>query len=297
MSIIPIHSRTFEGPFLIYKRYFIYRIMRISIFIEHAGHEVFHKEAAILKQFYKDTIAEYDLDMEVFTYTNSDLPDIKIQDNDIMIPGDPLNDWGKRSYLVMSYIQDYVDCDYIVKTNTSTVLNLKALSEFCNSKSFQKTLKFYTMWNHALYHPNVSESGYIEYLLGKMYLYPKQFLSDIIRVWDEATVKGAEIWNTCWGCPPTDDIIMTAAYNILKFPIEKMYGRFMGLYGYDNGLYHPKFNDDIKKCISYVVKMPFSGNMNGIQAINIDEKDMRTMMEIPVLEYTIDIIKSIQKYM
>lgn len=255
---------------------------KISIFIEAAGHELWETEANILEEFYNETIREYDLDMEVYIYTSCSGPTY-ISGHHINVSGDARINWSERTPYILNFIQQHINCEYVVKTNTSTVLNLLRLEELCNSKKFKESSKFYTLHQWFLYSPILTD-GIMETLLGKMYLFPKSFIPDILDNWYPSVSEANKVWGDIYEELAPDDIIMSFVWKSLKFEHEVLPDKYLYVFG-DQVI-------DIKDCIAIVVRTP----KDMIYEINEDmnELDARYILEPPILKFVISTIKSIQ---
>ena len=270
--------------------------MKIAIFIECAGGELFEKEADILVDFYNRIIKKYDLDIEVFTYKNYDGSEIVVNNNRILIPGqnddqDPNRAWGLRLFDIMNYIYNNVDCDYVIKTNTSSVLNLKELIMFMNSGEFINNPGLYcgVLWwydnKHSKYHE-------LSITNGKLWIYPRYYLSEVVESFDryKGILDECVTWhNSSFGTGPEitvpDDSVMTFIcknHNIPTYqvPMSQVVD-----------IYNARYWHDVKSTLSTIDSADPKHAILFIVKIRVDRED-RMKHEIPLLYFTTKVVEN-----
>lgn len=115
--------------------------MKIGIFIQSSNQELYSKNTQIIKDYYKRARAGLQDEFDIYSFTSN--PDSScdysyIYDDEMLLAcndrkvGIKIYEWISNTiYLMPKY-------DVVVKTNATTFLNLKRLSEFCSSELFDK---------------------------------------------------------------------------------------------------------------------------------------------------------------
>lgn len=248
--------------------------MKIAIFIECAGNEFFQKEADYIIDSYNRTISRYGLDMEVFTYKNCDEGDMRIEDHTILIPGDMRDGWADRIYTVLNYIQEHVDCKWVVKTNTSTLLNLVTLDRFAENRA--------PVWYHCVDIKFWCDAFTLNILTGKFWMFPKGFIPIITKDFYNMLPDIDYWWNDNWGSDRShrapDDAIISYIATIKNVPSEiipqhmivDIYNEwFSGLNNLSPG--------DMQSAMVYVLRMHVSDDIALEMGIR-DKFELKTML-------------------
>jgi hypothetical protein len=190
--------------------------VKAAIFIESAGGEFFQKEAECIISSYNRMITRYGLDMEVFTYKNCDGGEVRLEDHTILIPGDMRDGWADRIYNVLVYIHEHVDCKWVIKTNTSTVLNLVELDQFMENRA--------PSWYHCIETKFWGESFTLNILPGKFWLFPKEFIPTVIEDFYNMLPNIDYWWDSNWGTNQLhrapDDAIISYITTMKNIPSE-----------------------------------------------------------------------------
>lgn len=191
--------------------------MKAAIFIESAGDEFFQKEAECIINSYNRIIAGRGLDMKVFDYKNCDSGKVRLENHTIMVPGTG-DGWADRIYEVLVYIRDFIDCEWVIKTNTSTVLNLVELDRFIEAHSHD--LK----WYHCIETKFWGESFTLNILPGKFWLFPKKFIPSVIEDFYNMLPDIDYWWDCNWGTNQLhrapDDAIISYIATMKNVPVE-----------------------------------------------------------------------------
>jgi len=190
--------------------------MKAAIFIECAGGELFQKEAECIIDSYNRMITQHGLDMEVFAYKNCDSGEVRLEDHTIMVPGDARDGWADRIYNVLVYIQEHIDCKWVIKTNTSTILNLVELDRFIENRAL--------LWYHCVETKFWGKLFTLNILPGKFWLFPKEFIPAVMEDFYSMLPDIDYWWDSNWGTDQLhrapDDAIISYITTMKNIPSE-----------------------------------------------------------------------------
>lgn len=244
--------------------------MRTCIFIDCGGGEFFENGANLLVSFYKETIQKYNLDMEVYTYQSIDgIKFIVDEENHKIYVPCGQTEWAKKLFSVFSYIQKSINCEYVVKTNTSTVLNLVELDKFTKSEIVTSSPKWWYPYNIIIFSTNMPV------LVGCFWLFHKSMITDVFN--NLGNFYGAERIDN------VDDLIISYGADELGMPRQTIpENMFIDLWGtfYDN---FSNFSDidRIKNAMVYVIRMRIDIDKYTLEF----ERYMRNKFEPPTMKF------------
>lgn len=112
--------------------------MRIGIFIQSSNQELFMNNTRALLESYKRTISKLGLDMDVYAFTSggANFGRTLRHGDTIYVPCND-KDVSKKTIECMRYIRrELPKYDVIMKTNNSTVVNIKSIYDFCVSSEY-----------------------------------------------------------------------------------------------------------------------------------------------------------------
>ena len=116
--------------------------MKICLFVQTSSQEVYSSDTRILLDYYKKVISKHNLDVDVFSYQgNNDASSYSHLDkNKLFLPADERDTSLVMTELLRNIEFSFSEYDIFIKTNSSTVLNLTKICEFCNSEKFRKDM-------------------------------------------------------------------------------------------------------------------------------------------------------------
>lgn len=257
--------------------------MKAAIFIESAGGEFFQKEANLIVDSYNRTISLYGLDMEVFTYKNCNDGIMHLEDHTILAPGDARG-WADRIYGVLDYIQAHIDCEWVIKTNTSTLLNLVVLDRFITNRN--------PVWYHCFNMQFWGSDFTLNILPGKFWLFPKEFIPTVIEDFYNMLPNIDRWWDYNWGTDQLhrapDDAIISYITTMKNVPAETIPGNMVV------DVYHDYFSNldnlkpgDLRSAMVFILRMHVSDDI-------AEELRIRNEFEIKLMMFMTKLVEEFQ---
>ncbi len=161
--------------------------MKIGIFVQSSSQEVYAVDTEILLDYYRKVIDKNNLGIDVFSYQgNNDSSSYSfLKENRLFLPADERDTSMVMTELLRNIENIFPKYDIIIKTNSSTVLNLKKVYEFCHSNEFKKDVFYCALCvktrkyiKKDLYHQESPESilEVDSYPNGNLYMFSKDIL-------------------------------------------------------------------------------------------------------------------------
>jgi len=258
--------------------------MKAAIFIECAGDEFFQKEADLIVDSYNRAISSYGLDMEVFTYKNCNDGIVRLEDHTILVPGEVRDGWADRIYGVLDYIQAHIDCKWVIKTNTSTLLNLVVLDRFMEDRDPE--------WYHCFDMKFWGNEFTLNILPGKFWLFPKEFIPAIIEDFYNMLPSIDGWWDCNWGTDRShrapDDAIISYITTMKNVPAKTIPSNMVV------DVYHDYFSNldnlkpgDLRSAMVFILRM----HVSDVIAV---EMKIRNEFEIKLMMFMIKLVEEFQ---
>jgi len=255
--------------------------MRTCIFIDCGGGEFFENGANLLVDFYNETIREHNLDMCVYTYQSIDgVKFIADEENHKIYVPCGQTEWSKKLFSVFSYIQKSVDCEYVVKTNTSTVLNLVQLDDFTKSEMVTSSPKWWYPYNMVIIETNMPV------VVGCFWCFHKSMITDVFN--NLGCFYGAERIDS------VDDLVISYGANELGMPVQFIpENKFVDVWGtfFDN-MSNFEESDEIRNAMVYVIRMRIDIDVYSLEY----ERYVRGKFEPPTMKFLFRLIREFNRH-
>lgn len=243
--------------------------MKIGLFIQSSFVEPYKENSRILKDYYKNETIKNNLDLEVYDYIGDPNMDPHI-DNDTIYLKCNDNEVGEKEWHLIKFITENLDkYDVIIKTNSTTVLNIKFVYYYIQSKNYEKYTAYgsnFVLFSHYFdikekkYKPFLDKEGI--YLNGNLLIVSREVFNIIFKEYKKTEEyfksfdiidKDKEVPKHKWKGLAEDIIVGRVLYkNHIKI---KIFDNFIQIY--ENGYFHQNIKNfkDVKSTVGFQFKI------------------------------------------